>query len=292
VGCAGDGGEVGYTTLRLREQYTQEVASMDLGIKDRVALVTGSGRGIGRQICLTLAEEGARVVVNDVVEERAAEVVEEIEGAGGVAMAVMADVTDLGGVTKMVRQVIDKFGGLDVLVNNAGIPVIASSEDAIMAAGQFFGQSERAQWDRTMGLITYGVLNASRAVVEHMSERGWGRIVSVISDAGRVGEPRLAAYSMAKAGVVGFSKALAKEVGRYCITVNCVSPATTETDATAAWIRSQGERIMRQYPMAKGLERLGQPTDIANAVAFLASEKAEWITGQILSVNGGYSMVD
>ena len=143
-----------------------------------------------------------------------------------------------------------------------------------------------------MGLITRGVLNCSRAVIEGMSERRWGRIVSIISDAGRVGEPRLVAYSMAKAGVVGFSKALAKEVGRYCITVNCISPATTATEATKAWLQARGERIMRQYPLAKGLDRLGQPSDIANAVAFLASQRAEWITGQVLSVNGGYSMAD
>jgi NAD(P)-dependent dehydrogenase (short-subunit alcohol dehydrogenase family) len=143
-----------------------------------------------------------------------------------------------------------------------------------------------------MGLITYGVLNCSRAVIEGMSERRWGRIISIISDAGRVGEPRLVAYSLAKAGVVGFSKALAKEMGRYCVTVNCVSPGTTETDATAEWIQEQGERIMRQYPLARGLNRLGQPADIANAVAFLASQRAEWITGQVLSVNGGYSMAD
>ena len=265
---------------------------MDLGIRDRVALVTGAGRGIGRQICLTLAEEGVRVAVNDIREEGAAAVADEIMKAGGRAMGVVADVTDYAGVAAMVTRVIDEFGQLDILVNNAGIPVIASSQDAMAAAGQFFSQSERAQWDRTMGLITYGVLNCSRAVVEHMSERRWGRIVSIISDAGRVGEPRLVAYSMAKAGVVGFSKALAKEVGRYCITVNCVSPATTETEATAAWIKAQGEQIMRGYPLAKGLNRLGQPTDIADAVAFLASQRAEWITGQVLSVNGGYSMVD
>ena len=185
-----------------------------------------------------------------------------------------------------------EWGSVDILVNNAGIPVITGSEDASVAGGQFFSQSDRAQWDRTMGLITYGVLNCSRAVIEGMSKRRWGRIISIISDAGRVGEPRLAAYSLAKAGVVGFSKALAKEVGRYCLTVNCVSPATTETDATAAWIQAQGEQIMRQYPLAKGLGRLGQPADIANAVAFLASQRAEWISGQVLSVNGGYSMAD
>jgi len=97
---------------------------------------------------------------------------------------------------------------------------------------------------------------------------------------------------MAKAGVMGFSKALAKEVGRYCITVNCISPGTTLTEATAAWLQAQGEQIMRQYPLAKGLGRLGQPSDIAHAVAFLASQRAEWITGQVLSVNGGYAMPD
>jgi NAD(P)-dependent dehydrogenase (short-subunit alcohol dehydrogenase family) len=125
-----------------------------------------------------------------------------------------------------------------------------------------------------------------------MQERRWGRIVNVISDAGRVGEPRLVAYSMAKAGVIGFSKALAKEAGRHGVTVNCVSPATTVTDATREWIEAQGDQIMRSYPLAKGLNRLGLPTDIAGAVAFVASQRAEWITGQVLSVNGGYAMPD
>jgi NAD(P)-dependent dehydrogenase (short-subunit alcohol dehydrogenase family) len=265
---------------------------MDLGIKDRVALVTGAGRGIGRQICLTLAEEGCRVAVNDIFQERADAVAGEIRAAGGGAIGVVADVTDLDAVTAMVARVSEEWGGVDILVNNAGIPVVASAEDASVAGGQFFSRSERAAWDRTMGLITYGVLACSRAVVEGMSERRWGRIISIISDAGRVGEPRLVAYSMAKAGVVGFSKALAKELGRYCVTVNCVSPATTQTEATEAWLAAQGEQIMRQYPLAKGLNRLGQPGDIANAVAFLASQRAEWITGQVLSVNGGYSMAD
>jgi len=265
---------------------------MDLGIGGRVALVTGAGRGIGRQICLTLGEEGAQVAVNDVFQERADAVAAEITGGGGRAIGVVADVTDYEAVASMVRLIGEKLGPVDILVNNAGIPVITSGEDAMAVAGQFFSASERAQWDRTMGLITYGVLNVSRAVIERMAERRWGRIISVISDAGRVGEPRLVAYSMAKAGVVGFTKALAKEMGRFCITANCVSPATTETEATAAWIRAQGEQIMRGYPLAKGLQRLGKPADIANAVAFLVSERAEWITGQVLSVNGGYSMVD
>lgn len=263
---------------------------MDLEIKDRVAVVTGAGRGIGRQICLTLSREETKVAVNDVFQDRADAVADEINQAGGQALGVAADVTNLEAVTAMVSRIVDEWGTVDILVNNAGLPVSEGPQDA--AAGPFFSRSDRAQWDRTMGLITYGVLNCSRAVVEGMSERRWGRIVNIVSDAGRVGEPRFVAYSMAKAGVVGFSKALAKEVGRYCVTVNCVSPATTETEATAGWIREQGESIMRQYPLARGLGRLGLPADIANAVAFLASQRMEWVTGQVLSVNGGYSMPD
>ena len=263
---------------------------MDLGIKGRVAIVTGAGRGIGLEICQALAAEGARVAVNDFFPERAEEGAAAVQAAGGAAMGVAADVTDLAAVQAMVQAVIGEYGQVDILVNNAGIPAITAQE-AVPSTGGFFAGSDREQWDRTMGLITYGVMNCSRAVLESMTEHRWGRIVNIISDAGRVGEPRLVPYSMAKAGVIGFTKALAKEVGRHCITANCVSPATTETDATRAWIQAQGEQIMRGYPLAKGLNRLGQPSDIANAVAFLASQRAEWITGQVLSVNGGYSMV-
>jgi len=262
---------------------------MDLGLTDRVALVTGAGRGIGRQICMTLAAEGARVTVNDFFQERADAVAQEIKEAGGRAIGVTADVTDTESVKGMVKQVLDEWGQLDVLVNNAGIPA-TRAEDA--TGGPYFAQSSRADWDRTMHVVTYGVMNCTRAVIEHMCEHRWGRVINIISDAGRMGEPRLVAYSAAKGGVIAFSKALAKEVGRDCVTVNCVSPATTETEATADWIRSHLEQIVRQYPMGKGLNRLGRPDDIANAVAFLASERSEWITGQVLSVNGGYSMVD
>jgi 2-hydroxycyclohexanecarboxyl-CoA dehydrogenase len=263
---------------------------MDLGIAGRVALVTGAGRGIGAEICKTLASEGVLVAVNDLFQERADETAAEIQRSGGRAIGVAADVTDLDSITAAVERVASELGPVDILVNNAGIPAV-SADDAIPATGGFFGTSDREQWDRTMGLITYGVLNCSRAVIEGMQERRWGRIISVISDAGRVGEPRLVAYSMAKAGVIGFTKAMAKEAGRHGITVNCVSPATTVTDATRTWIESQGEQIMKGYPLAKGLNRLGLPSDIANAAAFLASQRAEWITGQVLSVNGGYSMV-
>jgi|FLYL01.1.fsa_nt_gi NAD(P)-dependent dehydrogenase (short-subunit alcohol dehydrogenase family) len=266
---------------------------MDLGIAGRVALVTGAGRGIGREIALTLAREGVMVAVNDLFPERAQEAAREIAGAaeGARTFGAAFDVTDYEAVAAGVEAVEAALGPVDILVNNAGIPA-ATAQDALPSAGGFFQTTGRAQWDRTMGVITYGVLNCTRAVIEGMQARRWGRIVNIISDAGRVGEPRLAAYSMAKAGAVGFTKALAKECGRYAITVNCVSPATTVTDATREWIEAQGEQIMRAYPLARGLGRLGLPSDIAYAVAFLASQRAEWITGQVLSVNGGYAMVD
>jgi NAD(P)-dependent dehydrogenase (short-subunit alcohol dehydrogenase family) len=264
---------------------------MDLGITNRVALVTGAGRGIGAEICRALAAEGVLIAVNDLFQDRADEAAAAIEVSGGRALGVAADVTDLGSMTAAVARVADSLGPIDILVNNAGIPAV-STTDAIPSTGGFFGDSDRDAWDRTMGLITYGVLNCSRAVIGGMQERRWGRIVNIISDAGRVGEPRLVAYSMAKAGVIGFTKALAKEAGRHGVTVNCVSPATTVTDATREWIEAQGDLIKRAYPLARGLDRLGLPSDIANAAAFLASQRAEWITGQVLSVNGGYSMPD
>lgn len=264
---------------------------MDLKIRDRVALVTGAGRGIGRQICLTLAEEGVKVAVNDLFQDRADAVAAEITASGGKAVGAAFDVMDLDAVKAAIRRVEEALGPVDILVNNAGIPAVEGAQGAVPSGSSgFFSGSEPRHWDKTMGLITYGVLNCSRAVVEEMSERRWGRIINIVSDAGRIGEPRVVAYSMAKAGVIGFSKALAKEVGRFCVNVNCVSPATTATEATAEWLQQQGEQIMRSYPLAKGLNRLGQPTDIADAVAFLASQRAEWVTGQVLSVNGGYSM--
>jgi NAD(P)-dependent dehydrogenase (short-subunit alcohol dehydrogenase family) len=263
---------------------------MDMGISGRVALVTGAGRGIGLEIARTLAAEGVRIAVNDLFIERAEEGAAEIRAAGGEAIGIAFDVTDGAAVTAGVARVAEAMGDVDILVNNAGIPAV-SAEDALPSAGGFLEDTDRAGWDRTMGLITYGVLNCSKVVLPGMKERRWGRIINIISDAGRVGEPRLVAYSMAKGGVIAATKAMAKEVGRFAVTVNCVSPATTVTDATRDWIEAQSEQIMRFYPLAKGLNRLGQPSDIAYAATFLASVRAEWVTGQVLSVNGGYSMV-
>jgi len=274
---------------------------MDLYLNDRVAIVTGSGRGIGRAIALTLADEGAWVCVNDIYDDRIEATVGEIRARGGQAMGVNADVTDREQVEAMVRQVIEAWGTVHILVNNAGIPApVGSGSGAGGGAGPFV-ETRTEAWPRVMDIITYGVLNCSQACLEPMLRQEYGKIVSIISDAGRVGEPRLAVYSMAKAGVAGFSKALAKEVGRFKISVNCISPGATQTEALAgspvagAGARPEDQErfqaLLRQYPLGRGLQRIGQPQDIANAVAFLVSDRAEWITGQVLSVNGGYAMV-
>lgn len=273
---------------------------MDLGLAGKVALITGAGRGIGRAIALTLAAEGARVAVNDFYLDRAEAVAAEIGAAGGTALPVQADVTDHEAVRRMVATVLERFGQLDILVNNAGIPA-TTGWDVQGGGGSMFGplftQTGPDNWRRTMDVITYGTLNCTHAALPGMIARGGGVILNIVSDAGRVGEPRLGPYSMAKAGVIGFTKALAKEEGRNGIRVNCVSPGTTETEAIAALIhdaspegQARVQAMLRQYPLGRKRGGLGKPQDVANAVAFLVSDRAEWITGQVLSVNGGYAM--
>jgi NAD(P)-dependent dehydrogenase (short-subunit alcohol dehydrogenase family) len=263
---------------------------VDLGIGGRVALVTGAGQGIGAGICETLASEGALVAVNDLVDERAEAVAQRLREAGASAIAAVADVTDGEAVSAMAGSVERELGPVAILVNNAGQP-----HGAGYGAGAFFApfaDTERDFWERQSATITFGVLNCTRAVLPGMIERRWGRIINITSDAGRMGRPQLSIYSMAKGGVVSFSKALAQEVGRHRITVNCVSPGATETESSAEWLRDYRDQLASQFPMAQGLGRFGRPSDVAAAVAYLASVHAEWVTGQVLSVNGGRDMPD
>lgn len=269
---------------------------MDLGLKGKVAIVTGAGRGIGPQIAKTLAEEGAKVVVNDLFEDRAEETAKEITAAGGEAIGIKADVTKWEEVEAMVKKAVEKWGKIDILVNNAGVP------PELTPMRPPFAETEPKDWDGVVQINTYGTMHCCRAVIGHMIAQRSGRIVNIISEAGRVGEPGMAAYSGAKAGMVGFTKALAREVARHCINVNCVAAAATPHEGQVALMKAVGitdeqfqemqQKMMKSYPLAKGLQRLGQPSDIANAVAFIASDRAPWITGQVLSVSGGFSMVD
>lgn len=264
---------------------------MDLGLKGKVALVTGAGEGIGRATILTFAEEGANVVVNDIVASKAESVADEAAALGAEAVAVLADVSNADEVDGLIKQVISKFGRIDILVNNA----YASDR-------KLFTQSARADWEKPINVCLYGALNCSRAVIGHMVERKYGKIISIISDAGRIGEPGLPAYSAAKAGILAFSRSLAKEVGRHNINVNCVSPGATNTERRIRehqleWeraseeererIKRRDEKQLRLYPLG----RLGQPEDVANVIVFLATERARQITGEVISVNGGYAMV-
>ena len=239
-------------------------------LSGRVALVTGAGQGVGAGIAAALAGQGAAVAVNDLYAERAAAVVDAIHEAGGRAAAVAADVTDPDAVQALVAESEQALGPVDILVNNAGIP--ASGIDL-----RPFRDTPVETWDRLVRLNLYGVLHCTRAVLDGMCERGWGRIVIVSSEAARHGTHiGISLYGAAKAGAVGFARHLATEVGGDGVTVNCVSLGIME-------LPGMSERMIRRYPTG----RVGRPSDVAGAVCYLASDEAAWVTGQNLPVNGG-----
>jgi 3-oxoacyl-[acyl-carrier protein] reductase len=255
-----------------------------LDLTERTVLVTGAGQGVGRQIALHCAAHNATVVVNDYHADRAASVTAEITGGGGRAVAERCDVTEYDDVLAMVARVRDAVGGVDVLVNNAGNagPVV----DGTVPAPAFWETGPK-DWEPWLGTNFFGVLNVTRAALPGMVSRGSGRVITTISDAGRVGEPNLVVYGGAKAGAAGFSRGLAKAVGRHGITVNCVSLGSIDTPGVASLNADpvQVEKGLRRYV----IRRIGRPDDVAGLVLFLASESASWITGQTYPVNGGYS---
>ncbi|OUM85425.1 MAG: hypothetical protein BAA01_13515 [Bacillus thermozeamaize] len=245
-------------------------------MKPRVVLITGAGSGIGRTTAMRFASNGDRVVVNDIDEQKANDVVKEIKTFGLEAMAAPADITRLDEVENMTKEVVERWGRIDVLVNNAGVGDI-----------RLFLETEPEDWHREIQVNIYGVLNVCKAVLPHMVRQNSGVVVNIASDAARVGETYMAVYSMAKAGVVGFSKALAKEMARYGIRVNVVCPGATRTPLVKALLEQKGKEILKNYP----IRRFAEPEDIANGIFFLASPEADYITGQTLSINGGYTMI-
>jgi len=243
---------------------------------DKIAVVTGAGQGIGKAIAEKLAHEGATVVVTD----RNARTAEQTaEGLPGGAVGLTVDVTDRASVAAMVDEVTARFAPIDVLVNNAGWD----------KAGPFV-DSDPADWDQVIGINLYGVLNTCRAVLPVMAAQGSGSVVNVASDAGRVGSSGEAVYSTAKGGVIAFTKATAREMARHQVNVNCVSPGPTDT-ALFASMGGDDPKLREALTRAIPFRRLGQPTDLANAVAFLASDEASFITGQTVSVSGGLTMI-
>jgi 2-hydroxycyclohexanecarboxyl-CoA dehydrogenase len=245
------------------------------GLEGKVALVTGAARGIGFALATRLAEEGAKVAIADLDGDGAAKAASEI-GRG--AIGVRLDVTDTASVRAGVAGVVAELGAVGVLVNNAGWDKVEP-----------FVKSEEATWDKVLAINLKGPIACAHAVLGGMIERRAGKIVSISSDAGRVGSSGEAVYAGAKAGIVGFSKTLAREVARYGINVNVVCPGPTNTPLFQE-ISGGNEKLATALKQAIPLGRLGEPRDLAGAVAFLASDDAAFITGQTLSVSGGLTM--
>jgi 2-hydroxycyclohexanecarboxyl-CoA dehydrogenase len=242
-------------------------------LDDRIAIVTGAGRGIGEAIARKLGAEGATVVVTDVDEATA---IQTADALSGDSVGLHADVTSRDSVDAMVRQVMDRFGRIDVLVNNAG-----------WDKGEAFLDSEPDTWDRIVQINLYGVFNTLKAVLPIMADQRYGKVVNLGSDAGRVGSSGEAVYSAAKGGVIAFTKAMAREMARSEVNVNCVCPGPTDT---ALFASMGGDRLREALVKAIPFRRLGQPEDVANTVAFLVSDEAAFLTGQTVSVSGGLTM--
>ncbi|VCU71632.1 3-oxoacyl-[acyl-carrier-protein] reductase FabG [Pigmentiphaga humi] len=261
---------------------------MDTSFQGRVAFITGSGSGIGREMALAFARDGARVVVNDVNAQAGQQTVDLVTQAGGDARLAVCDITDLAQIKRTAQEAVDAFGSIDILVNNA----------AVLIAHEMFLETDPDKCDKEIKVALYGTMNCCRAIVPGMIARGYGKVVNIVTDAARVGQERQCNYSAAKGGVITFTKSFAKEVGRHNINVNAVSPGATNSPIRQAMLKEmeakigaekvaeREEKVKRMY----ALRRIGEAEDISNAVLFLASDRARHVTGQILSVNGGFAM--
>ena len=244
-------------------------------LEDRVAIVTGGARGIGQGICFRLADEGAKVAVLDVIADEAKEVAEEIVKSGGSALALKVDVTRAPEIEKAVKEVVSKFGKVDILVNNAGVSI----------ASKVAKMSEET-WDKVHDVNLKGVFLCCRAVIPHMKGHKYGKIINIASILALRGGSLYAHYGATKAGVVGFTQGLAVELGPHNINVNAVGPGFIDTPMSGHDVTPEVRKLMqKKIP----LRRIGTPRDIADAVLFLASDEAAYITGQCLYVCGGLS---
>jgi len=242
-----------------------------MNLEGQTALITGAGRGIGKTIALKLAESGADIVLADMSPE-VAEVRVEVESLGRKCLTFEADVTDLEAIETMVKKIIEELGSINILINNAGI-----TQDNL------FMRMKPEQWSKVIDVNLNGVFNVTKAVIRSMVKQRTGKIINISSVVGFSGNPGQVNYSSTKSALVGFTKSLAREVGARGVTVNAVAPGFIDTAMTQALNESQQEAILQQIPLG----RMGDANDIANAVAFLASEEASYITGTILHVNGG-----
>ena len=247
----------------------------------RTAVVTGGAGGIGRSIAATLAAHGVRVAIADLDADAAEAAAADLRAAGAEAIGVALDVTDADTVAVAAAEVERRLGPVDIVVNNAGW-------DDLRA----FVETDESFWRRVVDINYLGTLRVTRQFLPGMIERGWGRVVSTSSDAARVGSSLEAVYAGAKAGVIGFTKSLAREVATAGVTANVVCPGPTETPLLAGMVGDdeRGQKVIAAMTRAVPMKRLGQPDDVASAVAFFASEHAGFVTGQTLSVSGGLTM--
>jgi len=265
---------------------------VDLGLESRVAIVTGGGSNIGRGIVLGFAREEASIVIAEIDKTQGQKVTSEANALDtGKAVFVETDVTDCDSVQAMVKQTLEEFGRIDILVNVVG-----------WVKDELFIKKPRDEWEKEIARNFWSDINCIRAVLDHMIERKYGKIISISSDAARVGQLREVVYSGCKGGIISMSRSLARELSRYGINVNVVCPGVTipeskeVTSSESIWTEDMMKVFATpeaQDKIAKGipLGRLGTPEDIANTVLFLASDRASFITGQVISVSGGYTMV-
>lgn len=251
------------------------------GLKDKVALVTGAAGGIGSAICARFVEEGVRIAAADRDEAALRNLVAELAGQGGEVVPLAFDIADFAAAEGAVAQAVERFGRLDILVNNAGWDIARP-----------FLETEPDLWDQIIAINLRGPINLHRAVLPHMVAGGGGKVVNIASDAGRVGSSGEAVYSACKGGIIAFSKTVARECARSGIRVNAVCPGPTDTALLRSFAGEgeYGQKLYEQLRRAIPLKRLGQPSDLPGIVAFLSSEDADFITGQVISVSGGLTM--